>query len=115
MPPDVGESIAKYLAEARPSVADRKIFLRSRAPLVALTRIGILNVVIRGLRRIGVMKGGSHLLRQTAATELLRRGASLSEVAHVLRHGSTNTTAIYTKVDHSALRGLARRWPGGAA
>lgn len=115
MPPDVGEAIAKYLTEARPAVADRKLFLRSRAPLVALTRLGIVNVVIRGLRRIGVMKGGSHLLRQTAATELLRRGASLSEVAHVLRHGSTNTTAIYTKVDHSALRTLARRWPGGAA
>lgn len=115
IPPDVGEAVAKYLAEVRPVVSDRKIFLRSRAPLVALTRIGILNVVIRALRRIGVMKGGSHLLRQTAATELLRRGASLSEVAHVLRHGSTNTTAIYTKVDHSALRTLARRWPGGAA
>lgn len=115
MPPDVGEAIAKYLTKARPAVADRRIFLRSRAPLVALTRIGILNVVIRGLRRIGVMKGGSHLLRQTAATELLRRGASLSEVAHVLRHGSISTTAIYTKVDHSALRTLAHRWPGGVA
>jgi site-specific recombinase XerD len=115
MPPDVGNAIARYLTKARPPVAERRIFLRSRAPLVALTRIGIVNVVIRGLRRIGVMKGGSHLLRQTAATELLRRGASLSEVAHVLRHGSTNTTAIYTKVDHSALRTLARRWAGGAA
>ena len=115
MPPDVGAAVAKYVTEARPVVADRKIFIRSRAPRVALTRIGILNAVIRGLRRVGVMKGGSHLLRQTAATELLRHGASLSQVAHVLRHRSIDTTAIYTKVDHAALRTLARRWPGGVA
>jgi len=54
-------------------------------------------------------------LRQTAATQLLHRGASLPEIAHVLRHRSVDTTAIYTKVDHIALRMLSRRWPGGAA
>jgi site-specific recombinase XerD len=46
---------------------------------------------------------------------MLRKGASLSEVAHVLRHRHIDTTAIYAKVDHVALRTVARPWPQGAA
>jgi len=42
---------------------------------------------------------------------LLRAGASLPEVAQVLRHHSISTTAIYAKVDHLALRELALPWP----
>jgi integrase/recombinase XerD len=46
---------------------------------------------------------------------MLRAGASLTEVGQALRQRAAATTAIYAKVDHSALRGLARPWPGGAA
>ncbi|HEV8650249.1 MAG TPA: tyrosine-type recombinase/integrase [Actinomycetes bacterium] len=53
---------------------------------------------------------GAHRLRHTAATELLRAGAPLSEVGQVLRHRSTGTTAIYAKVDQGALGA----WPGRA-
>ena len=52
------------------------------------------------------------MLRHTAATEMLRGGASLAEIGHVLRHRSSNTTAIYAKVDLGALRPLALPWPG---
>jgi integrase/recombinase XerD len=48
----------------------------------------------------------------TAATQMLRAGASLREVAQVLRHGDDTTTAIYAKVDTSALSGVVRAWPG---
>jgi len=33
----------------------------------------------------------------------------------VLRHRHLDTTAIYGKVDHAALRTLAQPWPQGAA
>ena len=46
---------------------------------------------------------------------MLRKGASLAEIAHVLRHRSVDTTAIYAKVDRVALSALARPWPGGDA
>jgi site-specific recombinase XerD len=46
---------------------------------------------------------------------MLRAGASLPEVGQVLRHRSLNSTAIYAKVDHAALRDLALPWPGGQA
>ncbi|MBK6501507.1 MAG: tyrosine-type recombinase/integrase [Candidatus Microthrix sp.] len=61
--------------------------------------------------RAGIEPVGPHRLRHTAATELLRAGASLPEVAQVLRHHSISTTAIYAKVDHLALRELALPWP----
>jgi site-specific recombinase XerD len=38
-------------------------------------------------------------VRHTAATELLRAGASLPEIGQILRHRRTETTAIYAKVD----------------
>jgi len=44
---------------------------------------------------------------------MLSGGASLPEIAQVLRHRSLGTTAIYAKVDREALRSLCRRWPGG--
>jgi site-specific recombinase XerD len=43
---------------------------------------------------------------------MLGRGASLAEIAQVLRHASTQTTAIYAKVDRRALRTLMQPWPG---
>jgi hypothetical protein len=42
---------------------------------------------------------------------MLRRGASLTEIAQVLRHRQLATTAIYAKVDRDRLRDLAQRWP----
>ncbi|MEA2772193.1 MAG: hypothetical protein QOD93_5155 [Acetobacteraceae bacterium] len=57
----------------------------------------------------------AHRLRHTAATEMLRAGASLPEIGQVLRHSRTMTTAIYAKVDHTALRTIARQWPGDVA
>jgi site-specific recombinase XerD len=42
---------------------------------------------------------------------MIRHGASLLEIAEVLRHRSQNTTGIYAKVSLDALREVARRWP----
>jgi site-specific recombinase XerD len=46
---------------------------------------------------------------------MLREGASLTEVALVLRHREIKTTAQYAKVDRARLRPLAMPWPGGAS
>jgi integrase/recombinase XerD len=43
---------------------------------------------------------------------MLREGASLPEIAQVLRHDELKTTAIYARVDRRALRPLALPWPG---
>lgn len=47
---------------------------------------------------------------------MIRHGASMAEIAEVLRHRSPDSTAIYAKVAFEDLRGVARSWPtaGGA-
>jgi site-specific recombinase XerD len=51
------------------------------------------------------------VLRHSAATNLLRQGASLQDIAALLRHRSIETTAIYAKVDVGLLRQVAQPWP----
>lgn len=109
IPPDVGRAVSDYLLR-RPRVAARGVFLRVHAPYRPLRVIG--QPVFTASQRAGITPVSPHRLRHTAATEMLRGGASLSEIGQVLRHASTQTTAIYAKVDRRALRALAQPWPG---
>jgi len=114
LPPDVGAAIAAYLRRGRPRRPERAVFLRACAPLRELTPDGVSEVVRAASERAELGSFGSHRLRHTAATQMLRAGGSLPEVAQVLRHRTVATTAIYAKVDHLALRGarhaLAGEW-----
>jgi integrase/recombinase XerD len=66
-------------------------------------------------KRAGLAPIGVHRLRHTVASEALRAGAPLEEIASLLRHRRHATTALYAKVDLIGLRELARPWPGGAS
>jgi site-specific recombinase XerD len=44
---------------------------------------------------------------------MLGGGASLGEIAEILRHRNPQTTTIYAKVDLVSLHALALPWPGG--
>ncbi len=112
LPADVGEAIVDYLRAGRPATAqDRSVFVRVRAPHLGLTSGGVTQVVVAAAKRAGLGQIHAHRLRHTAATQMLRAGASLEEIGQVLRHRQALTTAIYAKVDRDALRGLARPWP----
>jgi integrase/recombinase XerD len=114
LPVDVGEAIVSYLRR-RPRCECRALFLRVTAPRGALDRCTVSWVVRAACDRAGLARVGARRLRHTAATEMLRAGASLPQIGQVLRHREQKTTAIYAKVDRDALRTLARPWPGGAA
>ena len=81
----------------------------------ALSTSGAAQVVLAAAQRAGLAQIHAHRLRHTAATQLLRAGASLPEIGQLLRHRRALTTAIYAKVDREALRTIARPWPGGVA
>jgi integrase/recombinase XerD len=117
LPHDVGEAIVAYLRRGRAQnpAASRKLFLRVKAPHGGLAPGGVRGVVHDACVRVGLPEIGAHRLRHTAATEMLRHGASLPEVAQVLRHHRLDTTAIYAKVDRTALGALAQPWPGATA
>lgn len=114
LPVDVGEAIVSYL-KRRPRLEDRTLFLRVIAPAGALHSSAVSGIVRAACRRAGLPSVGPHALRHTAATEMLRRGASLAEIGLVLRHRDQKTTARYAKVDRKTLRPLARPWPEGGA
>ena len=113
LPQDVGQSLADYLQRGRPPFDSPKLFLKALAPYGELNSSTVGAIVRTACTRAHLPPTGSHRLRHTAATQMLRKGASLSEVAHVLRHRSLLTTTIYAKVDRRKLRTLARPWPGG--
>jgi integrase/recombinase XerD len=116
LPTEVGKAIAAYLRRGRPDSTSRSVFLRARAPICAFRGTsGIGSMVRHSLERAGIQATttGTHQFRHGLATEMLRRGASLSEIGELLGHRHPQTTKIYTKVDIKALRALALPWPGG--
>jgi integrase len=114
LPADVGEAIVSYL-QRRPQIEDRAVFLRAIAPAKGISRRGISAIVGAACKRAGVPGAGSHAMRHTAAIEMLKGGATLQEIAEVLRHQDPRTTTRYAKVDRKTLRRLARPWPQGGA
>ena len=114
LPVDAGEALVSYLRR-RPRSEYRGLFLCVLAPRGPVNGEVISATVRSACLRAGLAPVGAHRLRHTAATEMLRAGASLAEIAQVLRHRHLKTTAVYAKVDRAALRALARPWPGGGA
>jgi integrase/recombinase XerD len=114
LPVDVGRAIVSYL-RYRPRSRSRAVFLLARAPYCPLSGQTVSGIVHRACIRAGLPVVHAHRLRHTAATEMLRAGGSLPEVAQVLRHRQLATTGIYAKVDDRSLRPLARPWPGVAS
>lgn len=115
LPVDVGEALVDYLRHGRPESADRHVFLTAIRPFRALRQeeYGIVGrIVTRASKRAGLGHVGVHRLRHTVATEALRAGAPLEEIASLLRHRDWVTTMGYAKVDSVRLRELARPWPG---
>lgn len=117
LPVDVGEAIADYLRHGRPRGDSRRLFLRALAPLRGLGAAQtVTTIVAAALKRAGVdtPHHGAHQFRHALAADMLRHGATLTEIAGVLRHRHIKTTGIYAKVDFAALRPLSAPWPGGA-
>lgn len=114
LPADVGDAIADYLQHGRPTASSRCVFLRARAPVGGFKgQCGIGSIVKHALARAGVdsPRKGAHQFRHGLACQMLRQGASLSEIGELLRHRSPQTTAIYAKVDLASLATLALPWP----
>jgi integrase/recombinase XerD len=115
IPPDVGEALADYIRHDRMSTS-RTLFVSARAPHGPFKDGQVLNAILKdAFARSGVKPPcpyvGSHVLRHSVGTNLVRNGASLAEVSDVLRHRSRASTLIYAKVDIEGLRSITQAWP----
>ena len=118
LPPDVGQALASYLRRDRPACRTRRVFICTKAPRRGFAHPSTLSTIVRrALARADLHPPlkGAHLLRHSLATSMLRSGATMSEIAEILRHRALNTTEIYAKVDFQGLRSLAHPWPMGGA
>lgn len=112
LPVEVGEALAGYAQRRAPGPDGcRMLFLKVIAPVGPMSRHAVNAVVREACWRVGIPRVSCHELRHTAASAMLRAGASLDEIAQVLRHRERRTTAIYARVDRAALRALALPWP----
>jgi site-specific recombinase XerD len=113
LPQEVGDALLSYLKRGRPRSHNERVFLRTVAPYRELSSSGIGRLTSTALARAHVspQSSGTHLFRHTAATEMLRKGASLDEIGQVLRHVSRDTTMQYAKVDLRTLRAIVLPWP----
>jgi integrase/recombinase XerD len=112
LPADVGEAVAGYLRGGPARARCRAVFLRACGPEAGMSARAVVMVPRSASQRAGLSAlVGAHRLRHTAATGMLRAGASLEQVGEVLRHRNPASTAIYATVDQAALRLLARPWP----
>lgn len=108
---EVGQALADYLRKGRPDCAQPQIFLLESPPR-PMNRKAVSGVVQRGLRQCGieVPHPGAHLLRHTLASHLVQNGASLKEIADLLRHRHINSASVYAHVDLPALQALSQPW-----
>ena len=111
LPVDIGEALASYLRRRPPAGSCRSLFLRTTEAR-AMSRQTVGRVVRIACSRAGIPPVGCHRLRHTAASSMLRAGASLEEIGQVLRHRERRTTAIYARVDRATLTAVAMPWPG---
>lgn len=112
LPQDVGDAVLQYLEQRPEQLESGRVFLRIPAPRRPLSPGGVSTIARRAMRRAGLSTpSGSHILRHTAATQLLRQGASLDAIRTLLRHRSVDMTATYAKVDLELLQQVAQPWP----
>jgi site-specific recombinase XerD len=114
LPQGVGDAIAAYLVDRPSACPSDHVFLRNIAPLRPFRNgDGVSSVVRRLMQRAGVVAPvkGAHVLRHTAATEMLRHGVPLEKIGLVLRHRGVDTTARYAKADVAVLKQIALPWP----
>lgn len=108
---EVGDAVRGYLEKARPPSRDPHVFLTARRPFRLLSPGAVGGIVRHHFRGAGLAPAGSHVMRHSAATEMLRQGMPLDAIGVVLRHQSVETTALYAKVDLPSLKSVVQPWP----
>lgn len=115
LPKETGEAIAKYLVHGRHQSSSRALFLQHKTPFnAAITTRAVYSLVRRAMARAGLYQHfkGPHILRHAIAVRLQESGASIKEIADLLRHKHLQSTAIYAKANLKSLRAVALPWAG---
>jgi len=114
---EVGEALADYIQNARSKTEHRQVFLRVTGDTsVPITSKSVGSSMTSRLAQFGINlpAKGAHLMRRTVATRMIQRGASIKDIADVLRQRNLDTAMIYTKVNLPLLEQVRMSWPSNA-
>lgn len=111
--PKLNQAIARYLRLRRSkSVSTKRLFISDAG--VPFTTQKTRKLLGNLASNAGIERRITpHMLRHTAATQLLESGVDIRYVQRLLGHQSISTTEIYTHVTDQGLRGALRRVYGG--
>jgi integrase/recombinase XerD len=103
---EVGETILQYLKIVRPRCSCRSLFVTRYYPFRPVLPTTLRPIVARRMEALKIKSEhmGPHALRHACATELLRKGSTLKDIADFLGHRDMRSVGIYAKHDARALR-----------
>ena len=108
--PVVGNAIIDYVKNSRPNSDSKFIFLQHWGKFIGkqiTTHIVYdrLQIYIRraGIKNLANRKHGTHALRFSLATSLIKEGVSLDLTQEIIGHRNRNTTYRYLKLDINSL------------
>lgn len=104
---EVGEAIIIYIKYSRPIVDSDYIFVTASAPFRQVTPLAVSKIIARAFHRAGIQthnrKSGSHALRHSLATNLLKDRCPLPVISEILGHTNCESTLNYIRVDVNGL------------
>jgi integrase/recombinase XerD len=106
---EVGEAILRYLQLARPRTPSRHLFVGTIRPFAPLTEGAMWQIVATRMKQAAVTSNhvGPHSLRHACATQLLRKGVLITDIADFLGHRSTRCVQVYARYDTRRLHKIA--------
>lgn len=98
---EVGEAILRYLQHARPPTPSRHLFVGTIRPFAPITEGGMWEIVASRMKQAAVTSDhiGPHALRHACATQLVRKGVSILDIADFLGHRGTKCVQVYARHD----------------
>jgi integrase len=106
---EVGDAIVLYLQKMRPRCSCRNVFVTLHPPYRPVLGHSMSSIIGPRLKRLGIASEhfGPHILRHACATQLLRTGTSLKDIADFLGHSDLRSVSNYVKFDSHSLTKVA--------
>jgi|HubBroStandDraft_6_1064221.scaffolds.fasta_scaffold84214_3 integrase/recombinase XerD len=107
---EVGEAIALYLEKIRPKCPCRNLFVTLNPPYRPVSGHSTSAIISPRIKKLGILaeQFGPHTLRRACATQLLRTGSPLKDIADFLGHSDLRSVSSYAKFDTDSLRSVAK-------
>jgi site-specific recombinase XerD len=96
---ELSNGLLQYIKYARPQCSCQHLFISLYPRHVPMCPGTVSTIVSERTKRLGISlaKMSPHSLRHACATELLRQGTSLQEIADFLGHRDSQCVGIYAK------------------